>query len=130
MATATFGTALNCIDGRTHLPVINWMCATLQLQFVDLITEPGVDRLVAREPERASQLLLPRARLSIERHGSPVLALVAHHDCLANPGSEQDHRDQLVAGVGVLRGWNLGVKIIALWVRSDWQVDVVQTRHG
>lgn len=128
MAAAQFGTALNCIDGRTHLPLIGWMCATLQLEFVDLITEPGMDGLVAREPERAAQLVLPKTRLSIARHGSPVLAIAAHHDCLANPGSEQEHCDQLIASVGVLRAWNVGVKIIALWVDSDWQVQVVQTR--
>jgi hypothetical protein len=103
------------------------MCATLQLQFVDLITEPGMDGLVAREPDRAAQVVLPKARLSIARHASPLLAIAAHHDCLANPGSEQEHREQLIAGVKVLRGWNLGVKIIALWVSSDWQVQVVQT---
>jgi hypothetical protein len=128
VARSTFGTAINCIDGRVQVPVITWMCDVLSLDYVDMITEPGADGFLARQPAVAKQLIQPKVMLSLRRHASPVLAIAAHHDCLANPGDEGEHRLQLLESVRLLRTWNLGVKILALWVAEGWRVDVVQTR--
>ncbi len=130
MPRATFGTAINCIDGRVQLPVIDWMRQVLAVEYVDLITEPGPDGLLAHQPDRADQLVRPRVLLSLTRHASPVLAITAHHDCLANPVSEGEHGEQLRQAVGVLVAWNLGVKVLALWVNEHWQIEVVQTRSS
>lgn len=43
-----FGTALNCIDGRTQIPIINWMKENFGLDYVDLITEPGMDKVLSQ----------------------------------------------------------------------------------
>jgi len=125
---ANFGTALTCIDGRVHLPVISWMRDMLLVDYVDLVTYPGADGLLAGDAERATRLLKGSVDISVQRHASPVLALVAHHDCAANPGTAEAHRDQLLRGLRTLQGWNLGVKLIALWITEQWQVDVVRTR--
>jgi Putative carbonic anhydrase len=130
VAPATFGTAINCIDGRTQLPLINWLREVQQLEYIDLITEPGPDGLLARDPQRAADLVLPKVRLSLARHASPLLVIAAHHDCLANPISDEEHRALLIPALGVLRGWQLGVKVMALWVNASWSVDIVQTRGG
>lgn len=47
MATEKFVTAINCIDGRAHFPVKTWLQASFDAEFVDRITEPGVDKLLA-----------------------------------------------------------------------------------
>ena len=47
MATGEFVTAINCIDGRVHIPVINWLKASFEAEFVDHITEPGADKALA-----------------------------------------------------------------------------------
>ena len=47
MPVGSFGTAINCIDGRVQLPVINWMKATHHVDWVDVITEPGADEALA-----------------------------------------------------------------------------------
>src|SRR5690242_11949416 len=103
MAGTRFGTAVSCIDGRVHVPVINWMRDVLALDFVDLVTYPGADGFVAREAERAASVLRPSIEISIGRHGSPVLALVGHHECAANPGTADEHREQLLQGLRVLQ---------------------------
>src|SRR5262245_3075414 len=100
----------------------------LSVDYVDLVTHPGVDGLLAKEPERAGDILRASIDISIQRHGSPVLALVGHHECAANAGSADLHREQLLRGLRVLQNWELGVKLIALWVNADWQIDVVRTR--
>jgi carbonic anhydrase len=128
VARSNFGTAVSCIDGRVHLPVIVWMREMLSVDYVDLVTHPGVDGLLAEEPDRAGELLRASIEISIQRHGSPVLALVGHHECAANAGSADLHREQLLRGLRVLQNWGLGVKLMALWVNADWQIDVVRTR--
>ncbi len=128
MARANFGTAVSCIDGRVHVPVINWMREMLSVDYIDLVTQPGADGLVALSPERAATLLRPSIDISIQRHASPVVALVGHYDCAANPGSAEQHRENLLQGLRVLQEWGLGVKLIALWVNAEWQIDVLRTR--
>ena len=128
MARPTFGTAINCIDGRIQLPVMSWVREVLSVDYVDLITQPGPERLLADQAELAAQLIKPRVGLSVTGHGSPVLVLAAHHDCLANPVSEAAHREHLQRAMRVLLSWDLGVKVLAVWVNAAWQIEVVQTR--
>ena len=45
MAEITFATAINCIDGRTHLPVIDYMRGQFGVDFVDMVTEPGPNKI-------------------------------------------------------------------------------------
>lgn len=35
-----FATAINCIDGRTQLPVIEWARKKYGVDYVDMITKP------------------------------------------------------------------------------------------
>ena len=52
-----FATAINCIDGRTILPVINYITEKYQVDFVDLITEPGADLVMAtRNPDKVREI--------------------------------------------------------------------------
>lgn len=43
-----FGTAVNCMDGRAIEATINWMEKEYSLDFVDNITEPGMDGLMEK----------------------------------------------------------------------------------
>jgi hypothetical protein len=105
-----------------------WMREVLSLDYVDLITQPGADGVLAGDASVAKQLVLPRVQLSVQRHASPIVAIVGHFDCAANPGDEAEHRVQLGQAIGVLQEWQLGVKVIALWVNQQWQIEVVKTR--
>jgi hypothetical protein len=75
-------------------------------------------------------LLQPGVGVSIGRHGSPVVAVAGHYDCAANSVDAATHREQLLRAVRVVLDWNLGVKVVALWVNQDWQIEVVQTRSA
>jgi hypothetical protein len=41
MRHGNFVTAINCIDGRTQLPVINFAQKKYGIDYVDMVTEPG-----------------------------------------------------------------------------------------
>jgi hypothetical protein len=128
MPRATFGTAINCIDGRVQIPVITWMRDTLSLDYVDLITRPGADGVLATDPGLAEQVIRPPVELSVTRHASPIVAVVGHYDCLANAVDEEQHRANLSSAVATLQSWHLDVKLMALWVNQAWQVEVIKTR--
>jgi hypothetical protein len=42
-----FGTAINCIDGRTQEPVIDFMKEKFDIDGVDMVTFPGVDGIIS-----------------------------------------------------------------------------------
>ena len=124
--TIRYGSALNCIDGRTQIPVINWMKENEGVDYVDLITEPGMDRVLSHgrwlEVERIRENLI----ISIEAHDSHIVAVVGHYDCAANPVNMRKHLHDIAASMFVVNSWGLPVRIVGLWVDEYWQVQVVR----
>lgn len=65
-----FATAINCIDGRVQTPVLDWMKLHLNVDYVDLITEPGPDEVIAARRDAASEIY-KKVRFSVRVH-NPV----------------------------------------------------------
>ncbi len=55
----TFGTAKNCLDGRVQIPVLDWIKLHSRVQYVDMITEPGVDKVLAQGKQDHKFQLMP-----------------------------------------------------------------------
>jgi len=120
-----FGTALNCIDGRTQIPVIMWMNKNLGLDYIDLITEPGMDKVLSKGNKFEIDKVKKNTIVSIDAHDSKVIAVVGHYDCAANPVSPYKHIVEIKVSVRNVISWNLGVKVIGLWVDDFWKVHQV-----
>ncbi|MGB3082317.1 MAG: carbonic anhydrase, partial [Candidatus Omnitrophota bacterium] len=43
----SFATAINCIDGRAQKPVTEFAIRKFKVDYVDLITEPGPDKVLS-----------------------------------------------------------------------------------
>lgn len=113
----TFCTAINCLDGRVQLPVISHLRQRFGVDFVDMVTEPGpVGLLAARTNVAAVQSIRERVKLTLERHQSCGIGVVAHHDCAGNPVTAAIQQQQLRACVPLLREWFPALPVIALWV--------------
>ena len=126
MAEGKFATAINCMDGRVQEPVIKWMKEKCQVDYIDMITEPGPDGIMAKRFPEAVAAIKNRVLVSVEKHGSEVVALVAHGDCGGNPVSEQEHFGHLRRGMELIRSWELPVSIVGLWIDDkDWKVEIV-----
>jgi hypothetical protein len=126
MGNGKFVTAVNCMDGRVQLPVIEWLKATYPVEYVDMITEPGPNKILSSGIPDEIESIRKRVRISVEAHGSGIVALVAHGDCAGNPITKDSSIGQVKEGMEVIRSWNLPVTIIGLWVDSaDWQVERV-----
>ncbi len=117
-----FGTAINCIDGRVQLPVIEYLKSKYQVNYVDMITAPGVTRHLA---EGGDEFIRSCVKISVERHRSRLLAIVAHHDCAGNPVDKETQLSQILLAVGKFKRLFPDLYIIGLWVNEAWQVEEV-----
>jgi len=88
-----FGTALNCIDGRTQIPIIKWFKENSNVDYVDLITEPGVDKVLSQGNWAEIDRVKDKVIISINAHNSNIVAVVGHYDCAANPVSNYSSID-------------------------------------
>ena len=120
-----FCTAINCMDGRVQLPVINYLKERLKVSYVDSITEPGPNLILSKQSDKvAVQSIISRVKISVEKHKSVGLAVVGHYDCAGNPSAKEDQLIHLEDSIGYLRQY-FNVQIIALWVDESWKVNEI-----
>lgn len=126
MAHGKFGTAINCMDGRVQLPVINWMKKQYKLDYVDMITEPGADKIMAEGSLEQLNAVKSKVLISVEKHGSRVIVIAGHDDCAGNPVAPEYHRLHLKSALKNILDWKLPVEnAAALWLNREWRVEVV-----
>ena len=120
-----FGTALNCIDGRTQIPIMKWLKENFDVDYVDLITEPGIDKVLSQDQWPETDRLRDKVIISINAHNSNVVAVVGHFDCAANPVSDLKHFCDIAASTRVVESWGLPIKVVGLWVDESFFVHVI-----
>ena len=119
----SFGTVINCMDGRTQLPALEHLRHHLEVDYVDSITEAGPVRILAAEPDSAlAESILSRVKISTEQHGSRSVAIVAHHDCAGNPVPKDTQLDQLDLAVRFVAAQCPGICVLGLWIDETWSV--------
>jgi len=122
-----FGTAINCMDGRAQEPVIGYMQDNFGVRYVDMITEPGPNRILSEGKEAGIiESLRKRVEISVKKHNPRIIAIVGHYDCAGNPGTEEVQRGDLRRAVKAVSSWGFPVKkVIALWLDKDFNPSVV-----
>lgn len=120
----SFATCLNCIDGRTHLPLIDWIKTHHEVQFVDLITEPAMIELLACGFQD-NTLLLSKIRISLEKHSSKVIIAAGHHDCAGCSKNNLEHKKDLDNAVANLAQLFPEVRVCGVWINENWTVERV-----
>lgn len=123
MELITFATAINCMDGRVQIPVIEYIKQNYGVDYVDMITEPGPNRILADNDDRTVITSIEkRVLISIDRHKSRLIAMVGHHDCAGNPSDKKTQLAQIISAVNTIKFWNFDAKVIGLWVDENWRV--------
>jgi hypothetical protein len=124
--TASFCTAVNCMDGRVQLPVIDYLRRRFSVEYVDSVTEPGPVLILAQKNDtEQARSILRRVDISINKHKSSAIAIAAHFDCAGNSAEESVQRNQLARAAQFLSSRYPGADILGLWVDSSWQVHEV-----
>jgi carbonic anhydrase len=122
----SFCTAISCIDGRVHLPLISFMQRRFGVRYVDLVNEPGVVAVLSREPDsQRSAFIFSKVDVSVSKHAPKAIAIVAHDDCAGNPVSEREQRRQLSDSYRQLKARYPDQSLYALWIDKNWTVHEV-----
>jgi len=123
MSAKSFATAINCMDGRTQIPVIEFIKNRCRVEYVDTITEAGPDKILAENKDHTIVMSIKkRVEISAMKHHSKALAIVGHHDCAGNPGDKDAHVKHIKAAMKTMRAWGYNIEIVGLWVGDDWKV--------
>ena len=120
----TFATAINCIDGRVQEPVVKYIKEKFNVDYVDMITEPGVNKIVADNTNTSVVgSIRKKVTFSVTGHDSKTIAVIGHHECIGNPASEEEQEEHLSRAVEIIEEWELPVEtIVGLWVDSESKV--------
>lgn len=123
ISRGSFATAINCIDGRTQLPVIEYLKNKYGVDYVDAITEPGPNRILAEQRDQGVLASIRRRlEISVMKHGSKHVVIVGHHDCAGNPVDKETQLSQIAAAVETVKSWGFPCEVTGLWVDGQWNV--------
>lgn len=123
-----FATAINCIDGRVQKPVNDYVKRRFKVDYVDMITEPGPDKILSENKVfDIIESVKRRTLISIEKHSSKIVILVGHHGCAANPVEKREHRRQIKVAVQSLKRWNFGVDVYGVWMDKGWKAELIES---
>ena len=95
----------------------------LNVDYVDLITEPGPDDVIAARRDAASEIY-KKVRFSVRAHNPVAIAVAGHFDCLANAASREEHLNQIRKAVGEVQSWG-GIRVMGLWVNEWGWIDLI-----
>jgi len=127
MAEGTFATAINCMDGRVQLPVIEWAKTHFGVDYVDMITEPGPDKILAEGPDDLISSIKNRVEISVNKHGSKIIVMTSHDDCAGNPVDKETHLKQLRDSMRTIASWSFPATIVGVWMNSDdWKPEIIE----
>jgi len=123
MADGKFATSISCMDGRIQIPLGDWIKKNHSVDYVDTITEPGVEKKIAENID-VGQIKL-KAEISIYKHKSDMIVVSGHHDCAGNPVSKEEHVGQIKRSVGIIESWNFPAKVLGVWVNDQWEIEQI-----
>ena len=126
----SFCTAINCMDGRVQLPVAAFLKERFNVEYVDMITEAGPNRLLGKQTSFSLlESVFDRLRISVEHHHSVGIAVVGHYDCAGNPAEKEEQNAQTIAAAKYIRKRCTryrDIPIIGLWVDETWSVSEIE----
>ena len=117
-----FGCTIDCMDGRVQDAVKNYMKEHYGVNWVDVITEPGPNKILAENTNRPIvENIKKRLEVSVKRHGAKIVTIVGHEECAGNPVGKEEQIAHLKKAKKTVEGFGLGVKVVLLWVGKGWK---------
>ena len=118
-----FACAINCMDGRVQDAVKNYMQKNYGVDYVDMVTEPGPDRIICDKEEcdlAVIEDIKKMVEISVHHHGTKVVAVVGHFGCAGNPAPKEEHIKQLKKCQDAVLAFGFPIEVVLLWVEGDW----------
>ena len=122
----SFFSAINCMDGRVQSPVNSYLKERFRVDYVDVITEPGPDKILSEQTDAVTiESIQRRLDISLQKHHSKGIAIIGHADCAGNPVSENTHHTHIRDAMKWLGRQYPDKLIVGLWVDKNWQVNAL-----
>ena len=119
-----FACAINCMDGRVQDAVKDYIKENYGVDWVDMITEPGPNKILC-ECQNCDKAVIEdikkRVDISVNHHGSKVIAIVGHAGCAGNPAEKEEQVEQLKKCKEAVESFGFSAEVILLWVEDDWK---------
>jgi hypothetical protein len=116
------------MDGRIQEPLRAWMAERFGLRYVDTVTQPGMDGVLAGSTDLGdAELAKKMVNISVGAHGSRTVVVSGHHDCAGNPVGREQHKEDIKKAVDAVKSWDgmAGIQVIGVWINENWQVEPV-----
>ncbi len=127
MTNETFATAICCIDGRTIIPVYNFVKHKFNVEFVDMPTAPGLNKVLSNGDDNEKEIIKRKVDISVSAHKSKGIAIVGHYDCAGNPVCREDHINDIISACKLVKSWYPNLTIVGVFVNENWQAEEVFT---
>lgn len=114
------------MDGRPQRKVADYLSTSFGVRHLDTITTAGLVRHLAETTDQ-TETLLGNVDISLDKHGSHQIAVVAHHDCAGNPVSDRTQKQQIAAAIDRLEELYPHSEVVGLWLNEQWIVERVRT---
>jgi hypothetical protein len=117
-----FACAINCMDGRVQDAVKKYMQKNYGVDYVDMVTEPGPNKILADNSDKAIiENIKKRVEISVHHHGSKVAAIVGHFGCAGNPTEKAEQIKHLEIAEKTVKAFGFPMEVVLLWVDGDWK---------
>jgi hypothetical protein len=113
------------MDGRTQEPLIRWAKERFNVDFVDMINEPGPDLVLLTEDKKFFDYTLKKIKISTEKHGSKRLVIVGHYDCAGNPVSKEEHLKLIKKSIDIAKKHLPEIEISGVYINDNWKVEEI-----
>lgn len=113
------------MDGRVPFPVADWIKLHGHVQYVDMITEPGINRILAEDKQNRIAAIAKKLRTSIEVHQVSIIAVAGHFECAANDAGFEQQKEQIKTSVDLINSWRFEIRLVGLYVNEWNSVDLI-----
>ena len=109
------------MDGRIQDAVKNYMKERYSVDYVDMVTEPGPNKILADNLDiPVIENIKKRVKISVHHHGAKVVAIVGHFGCAGNPVEKEEQIGHLKKAKEMFAPQCKDAEIILLWVGQGW----------
>ena len=93
-----------------------------------MITLPGPNKVLAEgKDESAIASIKNCVKISVELHGSRLIAVTGHCDCAGNPADKKIQVKQIIAAAGLIISDYPDADVIGLWVDENRKVEEISS---
>ena len=85
------------------------------VRWVDTVTAPGMVKNIAADTARTTQIL-GDLQISMDKHGSTQIGVVAHADCAGNPVPDRTQKQQVVVAMSTLSSEFPEAEVVGIWL--------------